>query len=476
VYTGNPGSRKKEPARILMFKHILCVYPYRYDLKNASFFPPLGLEFIAATLAPYARDIDIVDLREEAGRTKDFIRPDTELVCFSVNWDIEPDSIRDEILSVGSDALVVVGGRHATNDPEVWLSQCPNVGMVIRGDGEEAVQDVCNGLPLEEIAGLSYRRNGEIVHNPSREFGPVSDDIYPNRNRRRYKYEIAVQGLGTGLTIDTLAGSRGCPFNCNFCSFSRNPFGGKRPWSARSPESVVDELEQIDAPIVAFTDDLFTLDVGRVARICDLIIERGIRKKMAVNARVEVAKHAHILRKMEKAGFFMLMLGIESACDKTLTSMGKGFDTARLREYAKVLRKSSMILHGYFILGNIGESVEDILRIPGFARELGLDTLSLSTLRAGSHSGLEELIASSPGYHIAPNGKVYSDHCSGRMLRQLRRRIIKTFYSRRHILRLGRKWVKNGALRVLPHLIVRLPRLVLLLATRGHEHKHRPTV
>lgn len=472
----NPRLRKEEPIETLMFKHVLCVYPYRYDLKNVSFFPPLGLEFIAAAITPYARDIDIVDLRKEAGRTRDFVRPDTELICFSVNWDTEPDFIRDEILSVGSDALIIVGGRHATNDPEVWLSQCPNVGMVIRGDGEEAVQDVCNGLPLGEITGLSYRKNGEIVHNPNRELEPVSEDIYPNRNRRRYKYEIAFQGLRTGLTIDTLAGSRGCPFNCNFCSFSRNPFGGKRPWSARTPESVVDELEQIDAPIVAFTDDLFTLDAGRVARICDLIIERGIRKKMIVNTRAEVAKHPYILRKMEKAGFFMLMLGVESACDKTLKSMGKGFDTAKLREYLKVLRKSSMILHGYFILGNIGESVEDILRIPGFARELGLDTLGLSTLRADPHSGLEELISSSPGYHIAHNGKVYSDHCSGRMIRQLRRRIIKAFYSKRHMLRLGRKGVKSGALRFLPHLIVRLPKLSLLLATHGHKHRHKQAV
>jgi radical SAM superfamily enzyme YgiQ (UPF0313 family) len=163
----NPRLRKEEPIETLMFKHVLCVYPYRYDLKNVSFFPPLGLEFIAAAITPYARDIDIVDLRKEAGRTRDFVRPDTELICFSVNWDTEPDFIRDEILSVGSDALIIVGGRHATNDPEVWLSQCPNVGMVIRGDGEEAVQDVCNGLPLGEITGLSYRKNGTENSDPS---------------------------------------------------------------------------------------------------------------------------------------------------------------------------------------------------------------------------------------------------------------------------------------------------------------------
>jgi len=454
-----------------MFQHVLCVYPYRYDLKAMPFFPPLGLEHIAAVIEPHAHALDVVDLRQEKGRTKDFLRPETDLVCFSVNWKTNAQFIREEILSVGSKALVVVGGRHATEDPEYWLSQCPNINVLIRADGEEATEDLCCGLPLEEIAGLSFRRNGDVYHNPNRTMGSVSDTIRPNRSRRRYKYEIDFQGLRTGMTIDTLSSSRGCPFNCVFCSFSRNPWGGKRAWSARSPESVVDELAQIDAPIVGFTDDLFTLKIDRVERICDLIIDRGIRKKMIVNARVEIARRPDVLRKMEKAGFLMLMLGIESACDKTLRSMRKGFDTAGLREYFKVLRKSSMFIHGYFIVGNIGESMEEMLRIPTFAHQLGLDTIGLSTLRVGVHSGLEELVANSPGYHVSSAGKVYSDQCSGKQIRQLRRRMLKAFYSAPQLLRLLRKGVRNGALRLLPRTLIRLPKIAQLLAMQSRKHK-----
>jgi len=435
------------------------------------FFPPLGLEHIAAVIEPHAHVLDVVDLRQEKGRTKDFLRPETDLVCFSINWKTNAQFIREEILSVGSKALVVVGGRYATEDPERWLSQCPNIDVLIRSDGEEATEDFCRGLPLEDIAGLSFRKNGNVCHNPNRTLGSVSDNICPNRSRRRYKYEINFQGLHTGMTIDTLSSSRGCPFNCTFCSFSRNPWGGKRAWSARSPESVVDELAQIDAPIVGFTDDLFTLKIDRVERICDLIIDRGIRKKMIVNARVEIARRPDVLRKMEKAGFLMLMLGIESACDKTLRSMGKGFDTADLREYFKVLHKSSMFIHGYFIVGNIGESMEEMLHIPTFAHQLGLDTIGLSTLRIGVHSGLEELIASSPGYYVAPGGKVYSDQCSCKQIRQLRRRMLKAFYSAPQLLRLWQKAIRNGALRLLPRALIRLPKIALLLAMQSRKHK-----
>ena len=305
-----------------MFRHVLCIYPYRRDLKNMDFFPPLGLECIAAVIEPYTRALDVVDMRKETGRTKNFLRQETDIVCFSVNWESDAEFFREEIRSVGSEILVIVGGRHATEDPELWLSQCPNVNVVVRGDGEEIMEDICQGLPYEEIAGLSFRRSGHIIHNPNREPCHIKDDLHPNRCRRWYNYTVSFGGFNTGLMIDSISSSRGCPFNCTFCSFSRNPWGRKRSWSARSPESVVAEITNIEAPIIGFTDDLFTFKMDRVERICDLILAQGIRKKFIINARLEIARYPHILRKMEQAGFLLLLLGIESACDKTFCRRG----------------------------------------------------------------------------------------------------------------------------------------------------------
>jgi radical SAM superfamily enzyme YgiQ (UPF0313 family) len=452
-----------------MFHHVLCVYPYRRELNHAGFFPPLGLESIAAVIKPNAQNLDIVDMRKEIGCTKDFLRPETDLVCLSVNWNRDVEFLREEILSVGPGIFTIVGGRYATEDPEYWLTEFPNVDVVVRGDGEEAMAEICRGVGLDEIAGVSFHRDGRIIHNPNRQVGPVRDDIYPDRRLRRYVYEAEFEGEGTGIRIDTLAGSRGCPFNCTFCAFNCNPWGEKRQWSARSPESIVAELSQIQAEIVAFTDDLFTYDMDRVERICDLILARGIQKKYLINARLEIAKRPDILRKMELAGFVFLMLGIESTQDRTLRAMRKGFDTARIREYFKVLRKSSMILHGYFILGNIGETVAEMLSITSFAHELGLDTIAISTLRFSRYSGLDELVANSPGYHIAPNGKIYSDHCSIKELRNLRRQINREFFNTKQILKLTHKGIRNGVLRLIPGLLFRLPKIIWQAAK--HERK-----
>ncbi len=452
-----------------MFKHVLCVYPYRRELNNMGFFPPLGLEYIARITQPCSQETEIIDLRRDPGRTRDFIRPETEMVLLSINWNRDYDFLAQEIRSIPEGIRTILGGRHATEDPERWLEAFPNVTAVVRGDGEEAMEEICQGVALEKITGLSFRSGAQIVHNPNRVPGPVQDTLFPDRSLRKYSYDIILGDGGTGLGIDLVASSRGCPFKCNFCSFNRNPWGTKRNWSARSPESVVAELEQIRAPIIGFTDDLFTFDADRVERICDLLLSKGIRKKYLINARLEIAKRPDVLRKMEQAGFFLMMVGIESAHDRTLKSMQKGFDTAQIRKYFDILNKSKMLLHGYFIMGNIGESKQDMEVILPFARDLGLDTIALSTLRVGPHSGLEELVADSPGYHVGSSGKVFSDECSVKDLRNLRRQIYRKFFNVSQILRIAHKGWQHGFFRFLPGFLPRLPGI----AWRTAAHRRR---
>ena len=449
------------------------MYPYRRELNDAGFFPPAGLECIATVIQPYARSLDLVDLRMEAGGARDFLRPQTDLICFSVNWDRNQEFLEEQIRSMPPEVLTVVGGRHATEAPDRWLERFPNVDAVVRGDGEEAMDEICRRVPMERIAGVSFRKGGRLHHNANRTVGASMNDTYPDRNLRRSEYFITVKGVNTGIRIDGAAASRGCPFNCTFCTFNRNPWGEKRRWSGRSPESVVDELAEIEAGVVGFSDDLFTHDMDRVERICDLLLERGIRKRYFINARLEVARRPDVMRKMERAGFSMLLLGIESANDNTLRSMRKGFDTARIRKYFEVLRHSRMILHGYFILGCIGESVEDMLRIAPFAHELGLDTLGLSSLRSSPYGGLEELVAESPGYHIAPNGKIYSDHCSLKGLREVRRKIHWGFYTPRQIARIARKGLQNDAAGFLPNVLPRLPQIALASLAGAWQRSRR---
>jgi len=345
-----------------------------------------------------------------------------------------------------ADCLTVVGGRHATEAPEQWLQDCHNIDILVRGDGDETIEDIARGLPLEEIAGISYLRNNAIVHNDNRQYRTIRNDIFPDRKLRRYRYSIDIESFGTGVYTDSISGSRGCPFNCEFCSFNLNPWGEKRPYSSRSAESVVDELESMDANLVIFTDDCFNHEMDRVAEICTLILKRGIKKRYIVNSRIEISKRMDVVRLMERAGFVALLLGIESAQDKTLKSMRKGFNTAKVLERFETLRNTRMILHGYFIFGCIGESEAEILEIAPYARKLRIDTIGLSPLRTMPHDGLRGLVDATPGYHISSSGFVYSDGISREQLKAIRRKITRTFYTPGHILVLGWKLIRGGIL------------------------------
>jgi len=149
--------------------------------------------------------------------------------------------------------------------------------------------------------------------------------------------------------------------------------------------------------------------------------------------------------------------------------MQKGFNTDKIREYFEVLRHSKMFLHGYFILGCIGESKEDMQQIAPFAHELGVDTIALSTLRTGLHSALDDLVAESPGYHIAENGKVYSDELSVKDLRRLRRSIYKEFYGPKQVMRIIRKGIQNDAMSFVTTVLPRAPKIIGV--SIAHEFK-----
>jgi radical SAM superfamily enzyme YgiQ (UPF0313 family) len=209
----------------------------------------------------------------------------------------------------------------------------------------------------------------------------------------------------------------------------------------------VAEIKTIEADVIGFADDIFTADMDWVERICDLIIKEGIKKKYVINARLEVAKRPDVLKKMYEAGFMAFLLGIESAHDKTLASMNKGFTTAKVREYFAVLRQFNFIYHCYFIIGNIGETKDEMLDIVNFSHELGIDTLGLSILRATKYSPLKDMVKELDDYHVEEgSGKVYSDAMSVAELQQIRRNVNASFFTIPVILRILRKLIRHRLL------------------------------
>jgi anaerobic magnesium-protoporphyrin IX monomethyl ester cyclase len=436
----------------MLYKKALCVYPHQAGVPEKKYCPPLGLEYIATALEDVVERVTLIDMRFEPD-LGDFIENDhIDLVCLSVNWDYQRDAAINIIDRIPSPIKVVVGGRYATTRVQELFAAAPHIDIIVRGDGEEIIRDIASGFPLKEIAGISYRENGSIMHNKIRDLCLSEDTIYPNRKLRRVKYRLLYKNIDLGHDVDFISTSRGCPYHCTFCTFTNNPLGQKRRWSGRSAASVVEELKTIDAKFIFVVDDNFAADIKRVEEICDLIIAEGIKKTFAVALRLEIYKHPQILEKMFEAGFKILTIGIESAKDKTLQAMQKGFNTTLAEKAFAEIRKTKLYIHGYFIVGCIGETESDMLEIAPFARRLKLDTINLSLLRTEKYSPLNEVIAKSDGYYVNESNIVCSAEYPVKRLRDIRHRIGRSYYTIPTLSRIARKMIA-ARLISLPYLV-----------------------
>lgn len=446
----------------ILYRDVLCVYPHQKGAPEKKYCPPIGLEYIAAALECSVEKVTLIDMRFEPDLDKFIKNNSLDLVCLSVCWDYQRDAAINIISRIPSNIKVVVGGRYATTYVEELFAAAPNIDIIVRGDGEESIRDIASGLSLKDILGISYRKDSSIIHNKSRDLIVLDDKIYPDRKLRRVNYRLLYKDIDLGLGMDFISTSRGCPYNCRFCSFTNNPLGQKRPWSARSACSIVEELKTIDAEFIFVVDDNFAVDMKRVEEICDLIIAEGIKKTFAVALRLDIYKYPKVLKKMFAAGFKILSIGIESAQDKTLKVMEKGFDTALAKKAFAEIHKVNFYIHGYFIIGCIGESEPEMLAIAPFAKSLKLDSISLSPLRTEKYSPLNEIIAQSKGYLVSDNGIVYSEDYSLERLKGIRRRISKSYYDFSTMLRIAKKIFISHVIS-LPH----LARLISTLLFKG---------
>ncbi len=463
------------------FRKALAINPYTGDAERSlkGLFPATGLEYIAASLKGFVDEVVYLDLRYEPQYQdpkvlSEFIRKEIDLLCIGIQWNYGFRDVCEFITRLPHEVCTVVGGRKATEEVETLFELCPNIDMVVRGEGEEIIRRIAAGDPSESILGLSYRNNGSIVHNENQILPDIAKLPFPDRSLRRNDFWLGKNGIRmSALSFDTVLSTRGCPFRCKFCTFSLNPLGQKRTYSERPVESVIEELKQVKADIVLFSDDNFFTNPKRAGQLCDLIIENKIDKKFVANARIDVARHPDVLEKAVRAGFKLLLIGIESPHDRILKQISKGFTQQQIRDAFEVLSRFDLYLHGYFIYGNIGESEEEMLYIPQFAREIKVDSISFQKLRIEKFSPLKELVEQTPGYYYSKiGGSVYSETHGRDELKKIRDRIRKKFYSISHLGHMVEKALRIGMLSGcdMTDVLLRIPSILYAFA-KGKSRK-----
>jgi radical SAM superfamily enzyme YgiQ (UPF0313 family) len=252
-----------------------------HGVKSTS--PPLGLLYVAAYAEDRGRTVHVMDVNAECLHFEDIERfvadhqPSWVGMTAVTAQIINTHRIAGIIKRVSPASKVVVGGVHATAMPdEVLQDHC--VDFVIRGEGEMPFFDLVDGRALDSIGGLSYRGHNPlqpIQHNPLAE--PIQDlDSLPTPAYHLIRFELYKPAIGAYRRLPSInmTMTRGCPGKCTFCNSAETAL------RTRSAEHVVDEIQKLQARYgvrdVSFYDDTLTIFKPQVARMCELILERGI--------------------------------------------------------------------------------------------------------------------------------------------------------------------------------------------------------
>jgi len=363
----------------MSFKKVLLIKPSgRHGLSFAFDLIPTGLEYIAAYIEDIVDEVNIIDLEMEpkpiqrtVEKYLDILKPD--IVGISVSATEHTEGLEIAQLAKNRGVMTVLGGYHPTAIPDELLSY-PQVDFVVRGEGELTMHELITKENAKDVDGVSYKDDGEIIHNPDREFIEDLNSLpFPARHLRRYKYRTT---LWRDREHDVLTASRGCWGRCSFCC---EPMMSKSRQRFRSPDNVMDEILEIVSfhngkPLsVDVTDPHFMGKPELVEQLCDLLAQHDLDIRFGVKVRPDsVAKHPEIVQKMIAVGIEGFEMGIESPNMRDINSTSKGLKTDVHVKAVNNIKRWGGNAGGTFVIGLPDQTEDEILQFPLYAKKIGL--------------------------------------------------------------------------------------------------------
>lgn len=349
--------------------------------------PPLGLAYLASTLerhGHYARIIDAPALELSTHQIRGVIeaeQPEIVGVTATTPTIYNAFDIVKAAKDVCPSSFTVLGGPHPSFLPIETLRECHMLDAVCIGEGEETVVELAEAVrgdrKLASVKGIAFRsKEGALVETSPRPFIEDLDSLpFPAWHLLPMnKYRV----LGKKSVICHIMSSRGCPFQCIFCSSSL--LFSKR-YRARSPKNVVDEMEYLiseyNPASIEFSDDEFTLNQKRVEEICDEITRRDLEVPWACSSRVDTVSKG-LLNRMKKAGCSLIYYGIESGSQRILDIVNKGIKIEQIDKAIRWTKEAGIKALGSFIIGFPDETREEVKETIEFSRRLELDYAQFS--------------------------------------------------------------------------------------------------
>ncbi len=377
--------------------------------------PPISLAYVAAMLekdhkiriidAPTEGRMNLQEVdgttyrvglrnREIAARVE---RWSADVVVIEIpfsGWARSAFEVASTVKSVNKDIVTILVGLHPSARPEACLSNS-DVDFVVIGEPENTVFELVDALEkqirnFKKIKGIGFMNDDVPFFTSPR---PVIEDLdslpFPARNllpMEQY-FAVAKENPLRGEVCKPwtlLVTSRGCPYNCVFCT--HHVVWGRK-WRGRSPENVVDELEQVIATYgikqIDFLDDNMTLDRKRMEKICELIVKRELQFEWFTPNGVRAdTLDEKLLRKMKRSGCKKIRVAPESGVQRVVNEIiGKNLDLKSVESAVALCKKVGIKVGCFFVIGLIGETKDDIRETINFAyklRQLGAESFIFS--------------------------------------------------------------------------------------------------
>jgi anaerobic magnesium-protoporphyrin IX monomethyl ester cyclase len=346
----------------MRYKRVLLVQP----LPKAFFYDPhlpVGLGYIAEALKRAAVEYDCLDMGLGLGmkdlRQKiDFFRPDMIGVGMKTYMYQKAYDLMNHIKRLYPKIKIVAGGAHISTVREKALQDCPAIDYGAVREGEATIVELCQDRPFEEIRGLLFKDRDKIVDTGDRDFQNNLDAVpYP----RYEKFNLERYLFSSHIPIP-ICSSRGCPYQCIYCSVA---CASGRKFRSRSAGHVVEELAywyKSGYRSFTFVDDNFTLLPQRVYEICEEIEQKqllGLRLHCFNGVRADKVDR-RLLESMKRAGFCHLSLGVEAGNNKVLKILKK---SETIEQIERAIRQACDLGYEvtlYFLFGSPGETWDDL--------------------------------------------------------------------------------------------------------------------
>ncbi len=375
--------------------------PWHFKRGLTNFSQNLGLSYVASYLLAHGHQVEIIDALAEGYNIATKVPTEYGLIYrIGLTYQdivnrIAPDSgligitgpfnhnarIIAELSKVMKQRYpnkpIILGGAYPSSLPGHALTE--DVDYVIVGEGEIPMLQLAEGIEPKNIKGLVFRdaNNGTMDNGKASVIDNLDDIPFPARQLLPFDkyFRISPRGWRDLRTVSIIT-SRGCPFDCNFCSIHA-VYGYK--WRTRSPENVLREIEDClqnyNIEHIEFEDDNLTLNKDRAAAIFDGLkyMSNKLGRKIVWSAsngfRLDTLDES-LLRKMKESNCSSMILALEHGDPAILEAMNKRLDLAKVEEVAKICKQLKLNIHMFLMVGYPGETKESFLEGLRFAERV----------------------------------------------------------------------------------------------------------